>query len=60
MILFLKCAQLKLADHVVITIAVKVAEGVNYMHSHNPVVIHQDLKPPNILVGLILVRTLHD
>lgn len=49
---------MQLTDHVAIAIAAKVADGVNYMHSHNPVVIHQDLKPQNILVGCVYVSTL--
>jgi serine/threonine protein kinase len=32
-------------------IARKVADAVNYMHSHNPIIIHQDLKPKNILAS---------
>lgn len=31
-------------------IAIKVADAVHYMHSQDPVIIHQDLKPQNILV----------
>lgn len=31
-------------------IAIKVADAVHYMHSQDPIIIHQDLKPPNILV----------
>lgn len=33
-------------------IAAKIACGVQYMHHHDPVVIHQDLKPQNVLVCL--------
>ncbi|KAG8849172.1 hypothetical protein FRB91_010201 [Serendipita sp. 411] len=28
----------------------EVAQGVNYLHSHKPIVVHGDLKPANILV----------
>ena len=43
--------RLQFTDNMAITIAVKIANGVNYMHSHNPMIIHQDIKPQNILVG---------
>ena len=31
-------------------IAYKITDAVNYMHTHSPVIIHQDLKPQNVLV----------
>ena len=31
-------------------IALKITDGVSYMHSHLPMIIHQDLKPQNVLV----------
>ena len=34
-----------------VDIALKIADTVNYMHSHIPIVIHQDLKPQNVLVS---------
>ena len=33
-------------------IATKIALGVQYIHHYDPVVIHQDLKPQNVLVCL--------
>lgn len=42
---------LQLTHPTAINIALKVADAVNYMHSHNPIVIHQDLKPQNVLVS---------
>ena len=32
-------------------IASDVAEGVNYMHTRNPPILHMDLKSPNILLA---------
>ena len=34
-------------------IAVKIASGVQFMHSQDPVIIHQDIKPLNIMVCLV-------
>ena len=31
----------------------KVTDAVHYMHSQDPIVIHQDLKPQNVLVSAI-------
>ena len=33
-------------------IAGEIRKGVKYMHHHDPVVIHQDLKPQNVLVSI--------
>lgn len=33
-------------------ITTKIAAAIQYMHHHNPVVIHQDIKPQNVLVSL--------
>ena len=41
----------QLADKQAVSIASKIADGVHYMHSQDPIVIHQDLKPLNVLVS---------
>lgn len=41
---------MQLTDNDAMKIALKVADAVHYMHNHDPIVIHQDLKPQNILV----------
>ena len=41
-----------MTDKQAIAIASKIADGIYYMHSQNPIVIHQDLKP-NVLVSNI-------
>ena len=33
-------------------VATKVVDGVHYIHLQDLVIIHQDLKPQNVLVGL--------
>ena len=45
------CALLQFTHPMAVEIALKVADAVNYMHSHNPIIIHQDLKPQNVLVS---------
>ncbi len=35
---------------VTLKIAFDIANGMNYLHSMSPVILHQDLKPPNILL----------
>ena len=37
-------------DEKALYIASKVTEAVLYMHHHDPIVIHQDIKPQNVLV----------
>ena len=37
-------------------IATKIAHAVQYMHHHDPVVIHQDIKPQNVLVSLLICQ----
>jgi len=32
-------------------IAKGVAYGIQFMQSYNPLIIHQDIKPPNVMVG---------
>ena len=34
-------------------ISVSIASGIHHLHSRDPVVIHQDLKPLNVMVGII-------
>jgi serine/threonine protein kinase len=41
--------QMTLAKFV--DIVLKITDAVNYMHSHIPIIIHQDLKPQNVLVS---------
>lgn len=36
--------------------ALKIADAVNYMHSHVPMIIHQDLKPQNVLVSVYSIK----
>ena len=31
----------------------KIADAVHFMHSQDPIVIHQDLKPQNVLVSYL-------
>ena len=38
-----------------VDIALKIIDAVNYMHSHVPIVIHQDLKPQNVLVSITMI-----
>jgi serine/threonine protein kinase len=40
----------KLSTQQQIEIALKIAEGMEYLHSFNPIVVHRDLKSHNILV----------
>lgn len=42
---------MQLTENIAVQVAVKIADAVHYMHSHNPIIIHQDLKPQNILVN---------
>lgn len=48
----LSCYQL--TDNEALKIAIKVTDAVHYMHSQDPIVIHQDLKPQNVLVSFKL------
>ena len=34
-----------------IDIAIGITNGVRFMHSRNPIIIHQDLKPSNVIVS---------
>lgn len=43
---------------VAMDVALKIADAVNYMHSNNPIVVHQDLKPQNVLVSACRFRNL--
>ena len=45
---------LQLSDEDKKYIAGEVCKGVQYMHNHMPVIIHQDLKPQNILVNNLI------
>jgi serine/threonine-protein kinase CTR1 len=36
-------------------IALKIAEGMEYLHTHNPMIVHRDLKSKNILVSKQLI-----
>ena len=38
-------------DKQALYIAMNIADAVHYMHSQDPIVIHQDLKPQNVLVS---------
>ncbi|CAN7086291.1 unnamed protein product, partial [Brassica oleracea var. botrytis] len=33
-----------------LSMAYDVAKGMNYLHNHNPLIVHRDLKSPNLLV----------
>ena len=33
-----------------LVIGIKITEAVHYMHTHDPIIIHQDIKPHNVLV----------
>ena len=39
-----------------VTIGQEIASGIEYMHSRNPVIIHQDLKPLNIMVKIMIIN----
>ena len=39
---------------------VKIATGVQFMHSQDPIIIHQDLKPLNVMVSLVLLTSLYN
>ena len=43
--------QLQVSDEHRMAIARGVANGVQYMHTRDPIIIHQDLKPLNIIVS---------
>ena len=32
-------------------VALKIADAVKYMHHNDPIIVHQDLKPQNVLVS---------
>lgn len=34
-----------------IEIACKIANAIDYMHTHSPIIVHQDIKPQNVLVS---------
>ena len=36
-----------------IQIGIEIAQGLDYMHTRDPAVIHQDIKPENIMVSII-------
>ena len=44
--------QFKMKEVDVATVALKISSAIEYMHSREPAVIHQDLKPLNVLVCL--------
>lgn len=46
-----------MTDSLVADIALKIGDAVNYRHSHNPSIIHQDLKPANVLVCVLNAQT---
>lgn len=41
-----------LDSNLIIKIASDIAEALNYMHQQSPVIIHRDVKTPNILVKI--------
>ena len=41
---------LQIPEQTKLEIAKRIASGVQFMHSRNPVIIHQDIKPLNIMV----------
>ena len=43
---------IQLSTEMSVATARQIIEAVHYMHTHVPMVIHQDLKPHNILVCL--------
>ncbi|KAL5474820.1 hypothetical protein EMCRGX_G026837 [Ephydatia muelleri] len=47
-ILFIEC--LELIESVKIQIGIEIAQGLDYMHTRDPAVIHQDIKLENIMV----------
>lgn len=49
---------IQLSERIKMKIAMDIAQGLNYMHTHDPAVIHQDIKPENIMVRIINVKTL--
>ena len=49
----------QLSDEQALPTAIKVAVAVHYMHSQDPIVIHQDLKSQNVLVSNTIVANSH-
>ena len=43
---------IQLSESIKVKIAMDIAQGLNYMHTHDPAVIHQDIKPANIMVSI--------
>ena len=42
----------QLIESVKIQIGIEIAQGLDYMHTRDPAVIHQDIKPENIMVSI--------
>jgi serine/threonine protein kinase len=44
--------QIKLSPKQQLEYALSIAEGMEYLHIHKPIIVHRDLKSANILVNL--------
>ena len=49
----------QLIESVKIQIGIEIAQGLDYMHTRDPAVIHQDIKPENIVVSILPVCTMY-
>jgi serine/threonine protein kinase len=47
--------KVKLSTQQQIEIALRIAEGMEYLHNHKPKIVHRDLKSENILVSKLLI-----